>query len=1588
MSSARPTNGHKKTVVRALTCMSLGLLASVMQARVIYVDGATSPSGAPHARIVSRVADTDQDGWPDDVDNCPLVPNPDQADVDADGVGDACDNCPQAFNPDQADSDGDGTGDACDPCGLPEELVKLIAGKTGAYPHRLAVALDGDTAVVGAPGEACAAGGTCGAAYVFVRSNGVWAQQARLVASGGSASGNFGCSVAVSNDTAVVGADSTSAAYVFVRSGGVWVQQAKLTAPGATGLGYSVAVDGNTAIAGACSVYASSAGAAYVFVRSAGTWTEQTRLRDPNAVDGNEFGCSVALEADTAVIGEARDVGGGSAFVFTRSGGVWTQQAKLRGDYTGGFGHAVALHGDMAVIGVSGGAGAAYVFARAGGVWTQQAKLTALDAAASDMFGCAVALQHGIALIGAYSHDSAGGSDAGSAYVFVRTSDGWTQQAELTATDAAPGDVFGYSVALDGGTALIGARALDQVSGTENSAAYVFNLPCDADEDADGVFNHADNCPQVYNPGQEDADGDGRGEACDNCPGVANPDQTDADADGVGDACDNCPLRYNPDQSDSDADGLGDACDNCPRTFNPDQADSDGDGVGDACDNCGSALELGKLVADDATSYDYLGTAVAVDGDTVVIGAPGEDYLGKINAGAAYVFVRAGDTWIQQAKLTAADAAAGDAFGVSVAISGDTVVIGACRDDDPNVDVGSAYVFTRSGAVWTQQIKLTLLYTLPTDYAYYGIAVAIDGDTAVVGGDHADPSCWPPVAVDAGAAVVCTRSAGHWTLPSNPVCASDGASSDRFGCAVAVHRDWLLIGACQDDHAGGIDAGSAYVFVRSGSAWSQQIKLVATDAAAGAYFGRSVALNYDTAIVGALYDDHDGKTDAGSAYVFVHTGNTWIQQAKLTAADAAPNAYFGWSVALAGNIALVGAAYDDQPGKPDAGAAYVFVRADGVWTQQAKLTAWDAAANDGFGAAVALAGDTAFVGAYHANHAGGVDAGAAYAFDLACQLDNDGDGIFDDMDNCPSVSNYDQADVDSDGVGDACDNCPLVPNPDQADADGDGLGDACDRCPLDYNPDQTDTDRDGVPDACDNCPRVSNPDQADTDGDGVGDVCGCDPQELAELIATDVFARDSFGYAVALDGDTVVIGAPYYDHYYTGGPYEAGAAYVFVRSGSTWVQQARLEPSDTGEYDHFGFAVALAGDTAVIGASGNDPNERVDAGAAFVFVRAGGVWTQQAKLTASDFTAHAEFGNAVAISGNTTLVGAHRYTLSGYPTGVAYVFVRAGGVWTQQARLLPTASRAAFGHSVAIDGDTAVIGASEDSNSGKTAAGAAYMFLRSGTTWGSRTRLTPYDAAAYAYFGISVAIAGDTAVIGAYGDDQPGKTDAGSAYVFVRSGTAWTQRFKLTAADAAAHDWFGNSVAIFGDTAVIGAYGDDRPGKTDAGAAYVFRRSGTPWIQEAKLTVADGAPEDYFGYAVALNGSTAVIGATLDDTVGYNTGSAYVFDLNCKGACCMPDGTCLPDLPGATCRAQGGTPQVGTPCEPNLCPPPPGCPGDTNCDGEVTFADIDWFVEALSGASAWTHAPCPWINADCTGDADVTFADIDGFVALIGTTCP
>lgn len=379
-----------------------------------------------------------------------------------------------------------------------------------------------------------------------------------------------------------------------------------------------------------------------------------------------------------------------------------------------------------------------------------------------------------------------------------------------------------------------------------------------------------------------------------------------------------------------------------------------------------------KRNASDAAWFDQFGYSLDVSGDYAIVGAPYDDADEgpDIRTGAAYIFHRVGESWVQQAKLKASDGGAHDEFGEAVAISGDYAIVGTFRYRRGQTPPGAAYVFKRDGTTWTEQVRLSP----PTEElgTRFGFSVGISGETAIVGafeisgenGEHA------------GAAYVFDLTDEGWTYVAE-LTASDAATHDYFGYAVSIQDDYAIVGAPHDayDLYGTTNPGSAYVFHRDEGTWTEQAKLTASDAAEFDKFGMAIAISGSHAVVGVPFDD-DGAELAGSAYVFERSGATWTERAKLTAPDPALNDRFGTAVDVSGDTVIVGVPFDDDHAE-GAGSAFVYQLIGGAWTQQTKLTAPDAAQGAWFGSSVALADEHYLVGAPRDGGAG-MDSGATY----------------------------------------------------------------------------------------------------------------------------------------------------------------------------------------------------------------------------------------------------------------------------------------------------------------------------------------------------------------------------------------------------------------------------------------------------------------------------------------------------------------------------------------------------------------------------------------------------------------------------------
>ncbi|MCP4592564.1 MAG: hypothetical protein GY842_17670 [bacterium] len=526
-----------------------------------------------------------------------------------------------------------------------------------------------------------------------------------------------------------------------------------------------------------------------------------------------------------------------------------------------------------------------------------------------------------------------------------------------------------------------------------------------------------------------------------------------------------------------------------------------------------------------------------------------------------------------------------------------------------------------------------------------------------------------------------------------------------------------------------------------------------------------------------------------------------------------------------------------------------------------------------------------------------------------------------------------------------------------------------------------------------------------------------------KVTAGDAKEEDYFSRFVAIHDGYALIGA------YQGkvGGVEAGAAYVYYRDGQTWVEQARLTAADPASGAHFGYAVSVWENYALVGAS-LARVEGVTAGAAYIFRRddhgtplnhADDTWSQQAKLLAADQPEPGQvdlFGVYVAIEGDYAVVGADTNTTTVDRAGAVYVFVRDDNgtpldyeddTWIERDRL--TASDAApsdmFGRSVGISGDWIISGAYADDDAGSTS-GSAYIFRRDdgGTplapgddTWIEHAKVLGGDTWAVDQFGVSTWLSGECAVVGALNHDTP-HVNGGAAYVFCRDdgGTPldltddlWTERAKLSPSDGAPGDLFGRFVSIGGDDIVVGAYRDDDAGDS-SGSAYYFRRDdqGTPgdpnddtWPEVLKLTAHDAAPDDWFGYSVAVHGDQVVIGARNQDTAALDAGAAYLYELR-GGIDCNSNGlndACEQDCNTNgvldSCDLAGGTSgDCNSNSAPDECDVTGGTSGDCNSNGAPDECDTAWATSPDCNTNS-VPDECETLDRGLDLDGDLDLAD-------------
>ncbi len=761
-------------------------------------------------------------------------------------------------------------------------------------------------------------------------------------------------------------------------------------------------------------------------------------------------------------------------------------------------------------------------------------------------------------------------------------------------------------------------------------------------------------------------------------------------------------------------------------------------------------------------------------------------------------------TLARKAAFAAADSLRSDSnFGTVIANEGDMFVIGAPFDREKGHRAGAFYAFKKTASGFTQLAK----HTAPDghDWTQLGAAVALQGNTLAVGAPGAGPN-----GIINGGVYIYTRSGDNWTLQSTLFAPDGDPRETLFGRSVSLDGNTLLVGRSGDNSHGG-QSGKAYIYERDGTEWKLKHTILADQPRTLSYFGHAVALHGDTAIISAFQERVGTYSTVGAVYIFTKNAGQWKQSARLAPPTDSP-CNFGERIAFDGTTLVVGAPQTNGY----TGATHIYVRdASGKWVSQANLATPEdpsRGSNSQYGASLALAGDTVIVGAPQTTDHRNKRVGAGF---LYVRKDN----------QWSLAANLD----------------PHV------DGRGAGLGLAV---------------------AGDSilCANTSENGEA---------IIGLYPggQFLTPSVPAPTLVRmgqtpaspggvmdSNFGAAMATAGNIVAIGAPFDPAM----GHKSGAVFVFEKTPDGLVQQAKLIPPNGHEWGQFGTSVALSGKWLAVGSPGGG-HDGGNNGVVYLYIHRGHLWCLHGwRLPPGSDKKESDFGSSVAFDGDTLLVGHSGDNSGGSQSGAAYIYSHEGSKWPRQAMLVPETpiAQARFGHSAALSGNIAAVGAPFESNDKAKSAGAVYVFEKKDGAWKQTARLLPPENVP-CNFGERIALDGDTLIVGA--PQTNGYT--GAAHVFVRNAAgAWVAQGRLDPEEAAANSQYGLGVAIRGDLAVVGA-----PQTTDhrnirTGAIHAFRRSSGQW---SKATRAEAGEVRGLGASVGI--TETVIFATQTATDGTGT---------------------------------------------------------------------------------------------------------------------
>lgn len=1130
------------------------------------------------------------------------------------------------------------------------------------------------------------------------------------------------------------------------------------------------------------------------------------------------------------------------------------------------FGVSVDIDGEQMIVGAEYYQEGAYLFQRSrdgADQWGQTKKIIATDGAEYDRFGGSVAISGDIVVVGAPDKDGTN-SYSGAAYVFYRNQGGlnnWGQVKKLTGSGQASAH-FGESVDISDDTIVVGEPGYSL-----GGQAYVFQRN-------QGGVNNWGQVQVIWGLDTDAGDQFGADVAIDN------------DLIAVG-------APYN--------DPSGAANGGTVYMFYHDSA----------APNEWSQLDM--LDGGYVYAGDHFGASVALDNGLLVVGAPDKEVAGSSSSGAAFVFTQIyyTDEWLEQAMLFPPAGTDDAKFGIDVAISGQFIVVGAYYQDvGSNVVQGAAYVFQRSrGGVdnWGLLQEINAINGAVSDR--FGTAVAISNDRIVVGASQDDVAGYP----DRGSAHVFAIQAQDWYIHTSLV--ADASQHQTLD----VDGDWMAVGLPYMTVGGRAYNGAVNLYRRQLASWQFVKQITLSDGAAYDEFGFSVALDGDLLAVGAPGWE-GGNSNQGIVMLYKRNQggiDNWGEWSNASMGGE-NDLNFGYSVAVHGDLLVIGVPWDNVGANTDQGSVWVAHLAPTGWGWR-NIPAPDAAANNFYGYAVSLDNDILAVSNHnsaaeavyvHYRNQGGADmwgmaqkltSSGSEGFGVSLSVSDELLAVGSPAYDSGSITDQGRVKIFSKNTG-AADSWGLLKTITNATGlNNDGFGAMV---ALEY-------DR----------LLVSAP-GADSDGDNYVSAYRRNHAGINEWGRFDrimVPPGSQANYGLAMDGETAAFADP------------AGSIQVLYFQANYWMLQGTAVAQESTSGNLFmGTSVAIRNNQLVVGATGENGSQ----GAAYLFERnryAPEGWALVKRLVASDGVANDSFGASVGVSGDWVAVGAYFKDGATESEGAVYLFKRdqgGAGNWGQFKKIpVPEVGDGFdyFGASLAMDRDTLAVHAANSprififyrdqggannwglvqtlsfNSSGAISlhndtlvvgdfsdlsyAGAAYVFYRhqgGSNNWGQVKKLTASDGAADDFFGYSVAVHGDVIVVGASHENS----SRGAVYIFYRDqggANNWGEVVKRTATDQTVDDKYGYDVAVYGDHILVGAPGNDILTNTDQGAVYWLWRNYTgmnAWGQFSRLLLPHGTAEDDFGISVAVWEDQLAIGATYDQTTfTLSRGAAYIFRL-------------------------------------------------------------------------------------------------------------